>query len=161
MLVAVSAEPTGAGSVAGLLLILLGLTGFVAGTLYQKRFGTTMDLRTGLAVQLLGATLTSAPLAILIDGGVAIPLTTAALGSLAWIALVNSIGGFTFLFLLLRRRSGGAATSYLFLVPPVTALIAVPLLDQPVTAGALGGIVIAAVGVALVTRPGRRARAPA
>jgi drug/metabolite transporter (DMT)-like permease len=115
-----------------------------------------MDLRTGGSVQLLGATATAAVLATL-HGGLAIPATAAAFGSVAWLAVVNSIGGFTLLFVLLRRRRGGAATSYLFLVPPVTALAAVPLLGQPVAAGALGGIVLAGLGVTLVTRPAGKA----
>jgi len=42
-------------------------------------------------------------------------------------------------------------TQYLFIVPPATALLGVPILGQPVNAGALGGIVLAAVGVAMVT----------
>jgi len=64
---------------------------------------------------------------------------------------VNSIAAFAFFFWLLRNRSGGAATSYLFIVPPATALLGVPILGQPVNAGALGGIVLAALGVVMVT----------
>ncbi len=64
---------------------------------------------------------------------------------------MNSIAAFAFFFWLLRNRSGGAATSYLFIVPPATALLGVPILGQPVNAGALGGIVLAALGVVMVT----------
>jgi len=45
-----------------------------------------------------------------------LPLTGPALGSVAWLAIVNSIAAFAFFFWLLRNRGGGAATSYL---PPV------------------------------------------
>lgn len=111
-----------------------------------------MDLRTGGAIQLLAATASAAMLVFLHGaGGFALPLTGPALGSVAWLAIVNSIAAFAFFFWLLRNRSGGAATSYLFIVPPATALLGVPILGQPVNAGALGGIVLAALGVAMVT----------
>ncbi len=80
--------------IAALALTVAGLAGFVAGTLYQKHVGQAIDLRSGGSIQLIGATLTIAPLAAL-HGGLALPLTGAALGSVAWLAVVNSIGGFT------------------------------------------------------------------
>lgn len=139
----------------------LALIGFAAGTLYQKRFGTSVDLRTGGTVQLAGATITSFPLA-LAHGGIALPLTAPALGSLAWLAIVNSIGAITLLFILLRQRSGGAATSLLYLVPPVTALLGVPLLGQSLTVSIIVGMAVSGAGVVLVlTRSRRRtARTP-
>lgn len=132
----------------------IALLGFAGGTLYQKRFGASVDLRTGLTVQLLGATATSFPLAAA-HGGIALPFTAPAIGSLAWLAVVNSIGAFAVLFVLLRRRTGGAATSLLYLVPPVTALLGVPLLRETVTVGVFVGMTIAGIGVVLVLlRPG-------
>ena len=128
----------------------IALLGFAAGTLYHKRFGTTVDLRTATTIQLAGATITSFPLAAL-HGGLTFPLTAPALGALAWLATVNSIGAFTVLFLLLRRRTGGAATSLLYLVPPVTALLAVPLLHQNITSSVLIGMAVSAIGVLMVT----------
>jgi len=149
--VAVSAELSGGGGLTGVALVLLGAVGFITGTLYQKRFGQRMDLRTGGAIQLLAATASAAMLVFLHGGGFALPLTGPALGSVAWLAIVNSIAAFAFFFWLLRNRGGAAATSYLFIVPPATALLGVPILGQPVNAGALGGIVLAALGVAMVT----------
>lgn len=150
VVVAVSAELSAGGGLIGVALVLVGAAGFIAGTLYQKQFGQTMDLRTGGAVQLLAATGSAALLASQ-HGGFALPVTWPALGSVIWLAIVNSIAAFGFFFWLLRHRGGGAATSYLFLVPPATALLGVPILGQLVSAGALGGIVLAAVGVGMVT----------
>jgi len=72
---AVSAELSGGGGLTGVALVLLGAVGFIAGTLYQKRFGQTMDLRTGGAIQLLAATASAAMLVFLHGGGFALPLT--------------------------------------------------------------------------------------
>ena len=140
----------------GYLFTGIALIGFAAGTLYQKRFGQTVDLRTGTTVQLLGATLTSFPLAAL-HGGLHLPLNTAALGSLAWLGTINSIGAFIVLFTLLRTRTSAAATSLLYLVPPVTALLAVPLLHQPLTSAVLIGMAISGIGVLLAVNPTRTA----
>jgi drug/metabolite transporter (DMT)-like permease len=137
----------------GYLLTGIALIGFAAGTLYQKRFGQAVDLRTGTAVQLLGATVTSFPLAAL-HGGLHLPLTAGALGSLAWLGTINSIGAFIVLFTLLRTRTSGAATSLLYLVPPVTALLAVPLLHQPLTSAVIVGMVVSGIGVTLAAQSG-------
>jgi len=148
--VAVSSDLSGGGGLPGVGLVMIGAAGFIAGTLYQKRFGQQMDLRTGGTVQLLAA-LAGATVLAAWRGGFALPLTWPATGSVAFLAIVNSIAAFSFYFWLLRRRGGGAATSYLFLVPPATALLGVPILGQPVNPGALAGIAMAAAGVAMVT----------
>jgi drug/metabolite transporter (DMT)-like permease len=151
---AVSSELGAGVSIGGLISVSAGLAGFVAGTLYQKRFGTKMDLRTGITVQLLGALVTITPFAVTF-GGLAIPVRFGTLWPIIWLALVCSIGGFALLFVLLRHRGGGSATSYLFLVPPATSLLAIPILGQPAHLGALIGTGLAAAGVALVAGPQR------
>ena len=156
--VSVSGDLSGGANLVGYAYTALALAGLAAGTLYQKRFGLAVDLRTGTTIQLLGATLTTVPLAAL-SGGLGVPLTAEALGALAWLAIVNSIGALILLFVLLRRGTGGAATSLLYLVPPVTAVLAVPILGQDITSGVIVGMAVSGVGVLLVlarTRePGR------
>jgi drug/metabolite transporter (DMT)-like permease len=156
VLISVSEKLSGGGRLIGYGLTCLALAGLAAGTLYQKRFGHSVDLRTGTTVQLAGATVTSFPLAAA-HGGLHLPLTASALGSLAWLAVVNSIGALILLFVLLRRTSGGAATSLLYLVPPVTALLAVPLLGQALTRSVVLGMAVSAAGVALVVTKSRPA----
>jgi drug/metabolite transporter (DMT)-like permease len=142
-------ENLGGGTLAGCLLTGLGLLGFAAGTLYQKRFGQSVDMRVGMTVQLFAGLLSTLTLTAFHDG-LALPMTAPVVGSVVWLGLVNSIGGFVMLFLLLRLRSGGAATSLLYLVPPVTAVLAVPVLGQGMSATVLSGMAVSAVGVVLV-----------
>ncbi|WP_433472156.1 DMT family transporter [Spirillospora sp. CA-142024] len=149
VVVCLSENLSGGAAGAGYAYTGLALAGLAAGTLYQKRFGGSVDLRTGTTVQLLGATVTTFPLAMA-HGGLHIPLTAQALGSLAWLAIVNSIGALILLFVLLRRGTGGAATSLLYLVPPVTAVLAVPILGQDITASVILGMAISGAGVLLV-----------
>ena len=160
VVISLSGRLSGGGGAAGYALTGLALLALAAGTLYQKRFGHSVDLRAAITVQLLGATVTSFPLA-LADGGLRLPLTAASLGALAWLATVNSIGAFVLLYGMLRRRTGGAATSLLYLVPPVTAVLAVPLLGQSVSAVVFAGMAVSGAGVLLVTGavlPGGAAR---
>jgi drug/metabolite transporter (DMT)-like permease len=144
-------DSTGSAQLAGYLFTGVALASFAGGTLYQKRFGQQVDLRAGITIQLLGATVTSFPLA-LVHGGLDLPLTLPALGSLLWLATVNSIGGFALLFILLRQRTASATTSLLYLVPPVTALLAVPVLHQRVSLGIVLGMVVSGIGVVMATR---------
>lgn len=153
--ISLSDKLDGGGTVAGYVLAGIALLGFAAGTLYQKRFGAAVDLRTGTTVQLLAGMVTILPFAAL-HGGVLLPMTLPAVGSSVWLALVNSIGGFTMLFLMLRLRSGGAATSVLYLVPPVTAVLALFVLGQTTPPTVFVGMVVSGVGVLLVVAFGRR-----
>jgi drug/metabolite transporter (DMT)-like permease len=141
------------GGLPGIGCAVLGLAGFAAGMLYQKRIGATMDLRTGNVVQLLAGVVVVVPAALLTGQGLAPPLTASGISAAVWLAVVNSVGGVTLLFVMLRRRAGAAASSPLYLVPPVTAVLAVPLLGQPVGPETLAGLVVSAAGVLLLARP--------
>jgi drug/metabolite transporter (DMT)-like permease len=143
------------GSAAGLALLALGLAGLAAGTVHQKRTGAVMDLRTGTAVQALAGAAALAPLAVLTDGGLAVPHTAIGAGVLAWLVIMNSGGAFLVLFVLLRRGTAAAVSGLLYLVPPVTAVLAVPLLGQPLQPQTLAGLAITLAGVALVQRATR------
>jgi drug/metabolite transporter (DMT)-like permease len=143
---------SGAGGPAGLAFLLLGLVGFAGGTLYQKRTGATMDLRTGTVVQLLAGTVVVAPLGLLVDGGLPLPASAGGVGALVWLVLVNSIAGSVLLFVLLRRGTGTGVSGLLYLVPAVTAVLAVPVLGQAVEPATLAGLAITLAGVALVQR---------
>jgi drug/metabolite transporter (DMT)-like permease len=145
------------GSAAGLALLGLGLAGFAAGTVHQKRLGTTMDLRTGSAVQVLVGAVVLAPLAFLVDGGLVLPHTATGAGALAWVTVVNSGAAVLLLFVLLRRGTAAAVSGLFYLVPPVTAVLAVPLLGQALEPRTLVGFAVTLVGVVLVQQAQRPA----
>jgi drug/metabolite transporter (DMT)-like permease len=147
------------GSPAGVGLLLLGLAGFAAGTLYQKRTGASMDLRTGTAVQLLAGAAVVLPIALLTEHGLPLPATGTGVAALAWIVVMNSIAGAVLLFVLLRRGTGTGTSGLLYLVPPVTAVLAVPVLGQPLEPLTVAGLALTLVGVVLVNRAGQRREA--
>jgi drug/metabolite transporter (DMT)-like permease len=149
-----------AGESAGIgayIALVCGLLGISAGTLYQKRFGSNVDLRSGLTIQHLIATALLLPLAW--HEGFAFDGSAAFAASLGWLIVVNSIGGFALFFVLLRRGAASAVAALFFLMPPVTALLDFVVLGEPMTWFKAAGFVLAAFGVYLGTRT--RERTPA
>ena len=133
------------------LAVLAGLIGLSAGTVYQKRLGSNVDMRSGLALQNLAAAALLLPLAaregFRMDGSA----TLAA--SLGWLIVANSVGGFALFFVLLKRGAVNQVAALFFLMPPVTALLDYVVLGDALTAEKVAGIAVAAFGVFLATRP--------
>jgi drug/metabolite transporter (DMT)-like permease len=72
--------------------------------------------------------------------------------ALGWSVLVLTGGGISLLFLMLRRGAAAQVTSYFFLVPGVTALIAWVVFGETLGPVAVTGLAVAVLGVALATR---------
>jgi drug/metabolite transporter (DMT)-like permease len=146
-----------AGSVlpaAGLIACGVGLAALTSGTLFQKRFGAAADLRTGQAIQQFAALLLVTPFAFMFETRV-IQWTGEFVFALVWLTLVLSVGMFSLLYMLIRRGAVSKVASLFYLVPPVVALESFFLFDEVVTLRQVAGMVLAGVGVALVTRPPR------
>ncbi len=129
--------------------VLVGLIGISAGTLYQSRCGSEVDLRSGLALQHAVATLLLLPLAL--HEGLRFDGSRPALESLGWMVCVNSFGGFGLFYLLLKRGAVNQVASLFFLMPPVTAVLDYLVLGDPLTRFQVAGFVLAALGVYLAT----------
>lgn len=142
------------GHLAGLALALMALLGITLGTVYQKRHGTGMDLRSGTAIQ-YGAT--AAVLAVLAPAleTMHVQWTGEFVFALVWLAGVLSVGAIFLLFLLIRRGAAALVASLFYLTPPVTALVAWGLFGEQLGVPALVGMAVAAGGVALVNQGNR------
>jgi drug/metabolite transporter (DMT)-like permease len=164
--VAVAEQLGGTVTLGGFAFAVLGLAGLVGGTLAQRAFGATVDLRAANTIQLGVGAVVMVPLAAATQG-LRIPTGWPVLGPILWLVLANSILAVLLFFWLLARQKSGEATSFLYLVPAFTALIAVPILDQSLGIGVIAGLVLSYVGVRLVNRPDhplprlRRRRTPA
>lgn len=137
-------------------LALAALLAITAGTLYQKRFVAPCDVRAAGAVQQLAALAVTLPLALLLEPE-AIRWNAESVGAMAWSVLGLTLGGSSLLYLLIQRGSATAVTSWLYLVPPCTAVMAWVLFGEAITPATLMGIALTAVGVSLVVRPARGA----
>ena len=72
--------------------------------------------------------------------------------ALAWLCLVLSLGAISLLWYLIQRGAAARVASLFYLVPPVTALEAWVLFDETLLALQVFGIVLTAMGVALINR---------
>ena len=130
------------------------LFGITAGTLYQKRFCTGMDLRSGAVIQYLGA-LVPIGIAAIATETMRIQWTTDFILAMAWLVLVLSVGAISLLMALTRMGEAARVASLFYLVPPVTAVFAWMLFGEQLGPVGLLGMVVAVAGVALVVRRGR------
>ncbi|MEP7044110.1 MAG: EamA family transporter [Dokdonella sp.] len=140
-----------AGIGLGYLASLIGLIGFSLGTLYQKRHSSMIDLRVGLAAQHIAAALALLPLALFADHFRA-DWSSTYVGAVTWLILVNSVGGFALLFVLLRRGAATQVAALFYLMPPITALMGFVVLDEHLSLSMLPGFVFVAIGVWLGTQ---------
>ncbi len=126
----------------------LGLLGLVAGTLYQKRFCAHMDLRSGAGIQMAVSALAVA----LVAGPTehfAIDWRPEFVGAWLWLGLVNSIGAFSLMFIMIRRGQAGQVARLFFLIPGVSALMGFVLLGERLEPLALAGFALSAFAVCL------------
>ena len=142
-------------SLIGLTLQSLSLAGvalasITVGTLYQKRYCPEFDLRAGSVIQFGAAALLCVPLMFLFETR-QIDWQPALVASLLWSVLALSIGAITLLFIMIRDGAATRVTSYLYLTPPVTALMAWVLFAEPITATTLAGTALTVVALWLVT----------
>ena len=142
----------GMGSPFAMGLSGLALVGMTAGTLYQKRFGGAMDLRTGNAIQFMAAGVVTGAGALLTES-MHIDWTPHFIFALVWLVIVLSLGAISLLLILIREGAASRVASYFYLVPPVTAVEAWLLFDERMGLVALGGMALVVAGVALALRP--------
>jgi drug/metabolite transporter (DMT)-like permease len=151
-LLLVVGDKLGVGEVtaANLGLSLAALLSITAGTLYQKRFVAPCDVRSANLVQLAAAFVVTLPFALAetepMRWGPALG------GAMAWSVLVLTLGGSSLLYLLMQRGAATHVASLMYLVPPCTALLGWSLFGERLTPAVLAGLVVTAVGVALVVR---------
>ncbi|ALS62372.1 DMT family transporter [Pandoraea norimbergensis] len=134
---------------AAIALCVLSLVAITAGTLYQKRFCAQFDLRVGTIVQFGAAFIVTLPAAWLLET-MQVRWNAEMFGALAWSILALSIGAISLLFLLIRHGAATKVSSLMYLTPPTTAVMAWLLFGETLSPLSAAGMVVAALGVALV-----------
>jgi len=141
----------GPAAVELLLPAVVALGGITVGTLYQKRFCASFDLRTGSVVQFLPS-LAVTGLAAWRTETMVVHWTPAFVFALGWLVLVLSLGAVSLLNVLIRSGSAVNVASLFYLTPPTTALIAWAMFGETLTGLALAGIGLAVLGVWLARK---------
>ncbi|MBS3785723.1 MAG: DMT family transporter [Gammaproteobacteria bacterium] len=137
-----------AGTLTASLFALIGIT---LGTLYQKRFCSHADLRSGGAIQFGASAIVLIPAALLFETQT-IEWTGELIFALAWLVLVLSVGAIGLLYTLIRRGDASRVASLFYLAPPFTVLLAWLFFGEQLGPSALLGLAVVVLGVALVQR---------
>ncbi|MDP5239093.1 DMT family transporter [Uliginosibacterium sp. 31-16] len=125
---------------------VIALLGITLGTLYQKRFCPSFDLRSGAVIQFAASLVVTLPLALHFEPK-PIEWSGSFVFALLWLVVMLSVGAVSVLNLLIRRGSAVKVTSLFYLTPAVTALCAWALFDERLGALALLGMALASLGV--------------
>ncbi len=128
---------------------IVALLSITIGTVYQKRFGASIDWRPGMFIQYAAAGV------LFLLGAMAfetrsVQWTPQFLFALAWLIFVLSFGAIWLLYFLIRRAAATRVVSLFYLTPPVTALMAWVLFGERLAPLALVGMAVCVAGVFLV-----------
>jgi len=138
-------------TVGNVLPAFIAVLGITVGTMYQKRHGGSMDIRTGSIIQFAAAGLAMALLAPLFET-MQVNWTGEFVFALGWLTLVLSLGAISLLILMIRHGAASRVASFFYLVPASTALFAFMVFGETLGPISITGMVVAALGVVLVNR---------
>lgn len=136
---------------------VISLCAITGGTLYQKRFVATCDVRVANLLQLIAALVITLPFALLetepflwtSPGG---QLNSELIGAMSWSVLGLTLGGSSLLYVLIQRGAATSVSSLFYLVPPTTALLAWAIFAEPISVLTVVGMGVVALGVSLTVR---------
>lgn len=135
----------------GLLAAVGGLLGITAATLYEKRFGVSSHpVPANLIQYAVGAAFTL-PLAWATEGMQA-DWSPEFLAVLGYLIIGNSLVAITLLLAMIRAGEVARVSALFYLVPPLSALFAWPLLGEAMPPLAWAGMALAGVGVMLARK---------
>jgi drug/metabolite transporter (DMT)-like permease len=145
----------GQTDIGGYFFALFALISITFGTVYQKRFCSHMDLRSGGAIQFAASMVAMAIAAPLFET-MSITWSGELIFSMTWLVVVLSLGAISLLYLLIRHGEAARVTSMFYLVPPVTAIMAFIFFGERLSLLAMFGMVLTVLGVALVVMRSRQ-----
>ena len=138
-------------TVGSLIAVLTGLVSLTVGTLYQRKFCPTVDLRSGALIQFVASLVVLLPLSIAFEGA-KVQWSWPLLGAIVFLVIGASILAVNALHTLMRHGEATRVTSMLYL-PPIFAVAMEYLIFGVVpTAISFVGIAVTSVGVALAMR---------
>ncbi|HEY7689554.1 MAG TPA: EamA family transporter [Dongiaceae bacterium] len=136
----------------GLAWNIVGLLGLTTATLYQKRFCSDLDWRSGGFIQYVAATAACFAMTLVMGETGAIEWSREIVFAYVWLILGGSIGAVSLLGWLIRRGEASRVVSVFYLVPPTAAFMGWLIFGETLGPLALIGMAAAVAGVALVMR---------
>jgi drug/metabolite transporter (DMT)-like permease len=133
------------------IFIVIALIAITTGTLYQKKYCSQFDLRTGSVIQFAASAVVCLPLMMIFETR-EIAWAPELVFSLLWSIFALSIGASSLLFVMIRHGAATKVTSLMYLTPPTTALMAWFLFNEPITWTISLGIALTMGAVLMVNK---------
>lgn len=131
-----------------LIMSIVALTSITIGTTLQKVWSTDLDVRATLLPQYVGASATMLLAALLFETR-EITWSIEAVGAMAWLVLVLSVGAISLFLMLLKRNEVWRTVTLFYLVPPFTTLTAWLLFGEKLLLSQLVGMALVVVAMVL------------
>jgi drug/metabolite transporter (DMT)-like permease len=135
----------------GLACTVLALFGITGGTLYEKKFGVSHHPVTANLIQYAVGAAFTLPLALATES-LHIAWDTEFVWVMVYLVLGNSLLALSLLLAMIRVGEVSRVSALFYLVPPLSALFAWPLLGEVMPPLGWLGMALAAAGVALTSR---------
>ncbi|MEW6769383.1 MAG: EamA family transporter [Pseudomonadota bacterium] len=130
----------------------VALVSITLGTLYQKRYCSKIDWRSGNLIQFIAAGVLCFAGALVFETR-EVRWTNEFILALIWLVVVLSIGSIGLLYWLIRHSAATSVASLFYLVPATTAFMAYLLFGEKLDIVSIAGMAICAAAVLLVNRP--------
>ncbi|MGV8984800.1 MAG: DMT family transporter [Cypionkella sp.] len=135
----------------GLGCAVLALFGITAGTLYEKKFGVAHHPVTANLIQYAVGAFFTLPLAIATES-LQVQWDAQFVWVMVYLVFGNSLLALSLLLAMIRAGAVSRVSALFYLVPPISALFAWPLLGEVMPPLGWLGMALAAAGVALASR---------
>ena len=133
-------------------LAVFGAVAIALGSVYQKKFASTLALATGGVWQYVGASLVAMLIALAL-GDFAFDGSVQSWAALGWAVIVLSIISILLLLMLINRGEVSRVSSWIFLVPAVSSLMTYALFGEKLSALQLAGMAVCGAAVFAVNGP--------
>ena len=134
----------------GVLAVAASLFAITLGTLWEKRFGRNHHPVVSNAVQYAAGLAGTLPLALAFEQ-FSFTWNLPFAGALAYLVVGNSLIAMSLLFAMIRAGEVSRVSSLFYLVPPISALIAWPVLGEAIPPLGWAGFALAAAGVLIAS----------
>lgn len=135
----------------GVLAVVGSLFAITLGTLWEKRFGRNHHPVVSNAVQYAAGLAGTLPFALAFES-FSFTWNLPFAGALAYLVIGNSLIAMSLLFAMIRAGEVSRVSSLFYLVPPISALIAWPVLGEAIAPLGWAGFALAAAGVLIASR---------
>ncbi|MBX9925528.1 MAG: DMT family transporter [Hyphomicrobiaceae bacterium] len=143
---------TSIAGIAGIASVMLAVLSITAGTIYQKRYATGIELLPGAVWQFIGAITVLAPLCFLFETRHVI-WSPGFVFALFWLVFVLSLGAITLLMVLIRENAVSRTSALFYLVPSVTSVMAFAIFGETLSLVQIAGFAIVTFAVIWMQAP--------